>query len=103
MTRKDIERADSSELVNVAEAGRVLGVSASTVWRMIRRRTIPSVLKGGRRLVPRDALEHRAMRLDSEHVPPLGLDHPIFRLVGAGRGGGRGPGARDKHAILDER
>jgi len=25
----------------------------------------------------------------------------MFRLVGAGRGGGRTPGARDKHAILD--
>ena len=103
MTRRGIERPDSSELVNVAEAGRVLGVSVSTVWRMIRRRTIPSVLRGGRRLVPRGALEHRATRLDSGDVPPLELDHPIFRLVGAGRGGGREPGARDKHAILDER
>jgi len=27
---------------------------------------------------------------------------PIFRLVGAGRGGGNAPGARDKHGILDQ-
>jgi hypothetical protein len=25
----------------------------------------------------------------------------MFRLIGAGRGGGRTPGARDKHAIVD--
>jgi len=25
----------------------------------------------------------------------------MFRLAGAGRSGGRPPGARDKHAILD--
>jgi len=30
-----------------------------------------------------------------------GKSHPIFRPVGAGRGSGQ-PGARDKHAILDE-
>ena len=35
-------------------------------------------------------------------IPPLTEDHPIFRLVGAGRGGGNAPGARDKHAILDK-
>ena len=34
-------------------------------------------------------------------IPPSSHDHPMFRLVGAGRGGGRTPGARDKHAILD--
>jgi len=58
----------AQQLISVEEAGRALGVSRSTVWRLIRR---------------------------GEH-------HPIFRLVGAGRGGGRAPGARDKHAILDE-
>lgn len=36
----------------------------------------------------------------SAAVAPLTEDHPIFRLVGAGRGGGDAPGARDKHAIL---
>ena len=34
-------------------------------------------------------------------IPPLTPDHPIFRLVGAGRSGGALPGARDKYAIID--
>ncbi|MDO8678925.1 MAG: hypothetical protein Q7R30_10225 [Acidobacteriota bacterium] len=37
----------------------------------------------------------------SARIPAFSDDHPIFRLVGAGRGGGQAPGARDKHAILD--
>jgi hypothetical protein len=57
---------------SIEQAGRALGVSTATVRRMIRR----------------------------PHLPPLTRDHPIFRLVGAGHGGGRAPGARDKHALL---
>jgi hypothetical protein len=34
-------------------------------------------------------------------IPAFSHDHPIFRLAGAGRGGGTTPGARDKHDILD--
>jgi len=34
-------------------------------------------------------------------IRPFTENHPIFRLMGAGRSGGRSPGARDKHAILD--
>lgn len=87
-------------LVGVSEAGRVLGVSVSTIWRMIRRGALPSIRRGGRRWIPREALESGAR--ERQTVPPLRTDHPIFRLVGAGRSGGHGPGARDKHAILDE-
>jgi excisionase family DNA binding protein len=36
-------------LVSVVEAGRALGVSLSTVWRLIRRGALPSVRRGGRR------------------------------------------------------
>ena len=35
-------------------------------------------------------------------VVALSEDHPISRLVGTGRGGGRPPGAHNKHAILDQ-
>jgi hypothetical protein len=53
--------------------------------------------------VPADAARTRPRRVVSKAaVPPLTEDHPIFRLVGAGRGGGHAPGARDKHAILDK-
>lgn len=88
-------------LVTVEEAGLALGVSRSTVWRLIQRGELPSVRRGGRRLVPATALRSRRPRRRSAGIPPFTGDHPIFRLVGAGRGGGQSPGARDKHAILD--
>jgi excisionase family DNA binding protein len=90
-------------MMTVSEAGRALGVSLSTVWRMIRRGELPSVRRGGRRLVPTRALSGVARPRDSRNIPALDHDHPIFRLVGAGRSGGVGSGARDKHAILDEK
>lgn len=88
------------EMATVEEAGRALGVSRSTVWRLIRRGDLPSVRRGGRRLVPSSALQTRARRRRMAEIPPLAHDHPIFRLVGAGRGGGQTPGARAKHALL---
>ncbi len=95
-----MSRSPQESLVNVTEAGRSLGVSASTVWRMIRRGALPSIRRGGRRWIPREALARSAR--EQTRVPPLTSDHAIFRLVGAGRSGGRAPGARDKHAILDK-
>ena len=88
-------------LLNVSEAGRILGVSDSTVWRMIRRGAIPSIFAGGRRLIPRDPLQREAAERNTQEIAPLHKDHPFFRLVGAGRSGGSSPGARNKHAILD--
>jgi excisionase family DNA binding protein len=89
-------------LVTVEEAGRTLGVSRSTIWRLIQRGELPTVRRGGRRLVQASALRKRATGGTAAAVPAFSDDHPIFRLVGAGRGGGKAPGARDKHAILDE-
>jgi len=88
------------EMVTVDEAGRALGVSRSTVWRLIQRGDLASVRRGGRRLVPTAALRTPSRRKKAQ-IPPFRRDHPMFRLVGAGRGGGAAPGARDKHAILD--
>lgn len=90
-----------SELIDVEEAGHALGVSVSTVWRMIRSGRLASVRKRGRRLIPRAALEASVLDRQADKVPPFRADHPIFRLAGAGRSGGEQPGARDKHAILD--
>jgi excisionase family DNA binding protein len=89
------------EMITVEEAGRALGVSRSTVWRLIQRGGLPSVRRGGRRLVPASAVQARTHRRPTEGIPPFSHDHPMFRLAGAGRGGGRTPGARDKHTILD--
>jgi excisionase family DNA binding protein len=87
--------------LSVEEAGRALGVSTATVWRLIRRGELASVRLRGRRLIPRRALARRAARPKAAEIPPLTAKHPIFRLVGAGRGGGRRPGARDKHSLAD--
>ncbi len=96
-----MSESHSGPFVDVNEAGRLLGVSASTVWRLLRRGALPSIRKGGRRLIPSDALGKPTEHLEGDKIPPLGHDHVIFQLVGAGRGGGNKPGARDKHAILD--
>ena len=88
-------------LITVDEAGRALGVSRSTVWRLIQRGDLPSVRRRGRRLVPSAAIQKSPRRHRTGQLPPFSHDHPMFRLAGAGRGGGRTPGARDKHAILD--
>ena len=91
-----------ASLITIEEAGRALGVSRSTVWRLIQRGDLPTVRRGGRRLVEASGLRMRARREAAAKTPAFSDDHPIFRLVGAGRSGGRTPGARDKHAILDE-
>ena len=90
-------------LLSVEDAGHVMGVSRATVWRLIRQGSLPSVRRHGRRLVPKSAATARATARAAEVVPPLRDDHPIFRLVGAGRSGGRPPGARGKHAIPSAR
>jgi excisionase family DNA binding protein len=92
----------AAELLTVEQAGRALGVSRSTVWRLIQRGELASVRRDGRRLIPARALHARAgSRRRTSGIPVFSDDHPMFRLVGAGRGGGTTPGARDKHAILD--
>ena len=92
----------AAQLVSVEEAAHTLGVSRSTAWRLIQRGELPSIRRAGRRLVPVTALRTRSRRPQRAGMAAFSNDHPMFRLVGAGRGGGRTPGARDKHAILDE-
>ncbi len=87
-------------MLTVEETSRVLGVSLSTGWRMLRRGQLRGVRRGGRRMIPRSSLT-RASQPRQHEAPALTLEHPIFRLVGAGKSGGAKPGARDKHAILE--
>jgi excisionase family DNA binding protein len=91
----------AAQMITVEQAGRVLGISRSTVWRLIQRGDLPSIRRRGRRLVPAHAVAARTRRHRPGGIPAFGHDHPMFRLIGAGHGGGRTPGARDKHAIID--
>jgi excisionase family DNA binding protein len=93
----------AAALLSVEEAGQAMGVSRATVWRLIRQGALPSVRLRGRRLVPTGAVAAHATARAAGAIPPLHEDHPIFRLAGAGRSGGRPPGARNKHAILAAR
>ena len=91
----------AGNLLTITETMQALGVSRSTLWRRLRNGELPSVRRGGRRLV-RLPVSSRATRgKTTREIPAFTENHPIFRLAGAGRGGGKSPGARDKHAILD--
>ena len=90
----------AENLLTISEAMQAFGVSRSTLWRRLRSGELPSVRRGGRRLV-RLPITRKTSPGKSRDIPPFTESHPIFRLIGAGRGGGQSPGARDKHAILD--
>ena len=64
-------------LVTVEEAGRALGVSRSTVWRLIQRGELPSAPRG-RRLVPASALRKRVAQGSATARPAFSEDHPVF-------------------------
>jgi excisionase family DNA binding protein len=87
-------------LLTIDEAVEALGVSRSTLWRRLGRGELPSVRRGGRRLVRLTPWKTVRGNTTSD-IQPFTENHPIFRLIGAGRSGGQSPGARDKHAILD--
>lgn len=91
----------AENLLTINEAIQALGVSRSTLFRRLQSGDLPSVRRGGRRLVRLTMGGKAALGKATTEIPPFTEDHPIFRLLGAGRGGGHAPGARDKHAILD--
>src|SRR5437764_6548302 len=94
-------QAMPTNLLTINEAIRALGVSRSTLWRRIQHGDLPSVRRGGRRLVRLKATRKAAGGRATSEIQPFTESHPIFRLIGAGRSGGRLPGAREKHAIVD--
>ena len=91
----------TSNLLTIEETSRRLGVSASTVWRLIRRGAVRSVRQDGRRLIAEDSVAQRIGASRDSRIPPFTRDNPVFRLAGAGRSGGRGPGSDDKYGILE--
>lgn len=89
------------KLLSIEQAGKALGISRATVWRRIRQGALASVRAEGRRWVVPNAVRREVSSLN--RLPAFTRQHPIFKLAGAYRSGGRGPGASDKHAILDTR
>lgn len=90
-----------ADLLTIQEAIQTLGISRATLWRRLRRGDIASVRRGGRRFVRVTSVRKAARGKATDDIPTFTENHPIFRLIGAGRSGGQSPGARDKHAILD--
>ena len=88
-------------LLTIDEATQALGISRSTLWRRLQRGDVPSIRRGGRRLVQLTKGRNAVRGKGAGDVPSFTESHPIFRLIGAGRSGGQLPGAREKHAILD--
>jgi len=87
-------------LLGPSDAALRLGVSLSTVWRRIRDGSLPSLRKRGRRLIPESVLA--SFRPGGPPaLAPFTPEHPIFRLAGAFRGGGKRPGSGEKHALLN--
>ena len=85
----------------VEEAARELGVSRSTIWRLLRAGRLASTRIGGRRRIPREAVAAVARQgtapAGSETWPVFTEDNPLFALAGIFRG--RGPGSsEDKQA-----
>ncbi len=93
-------RRPQGEFLTVPETAAELGISESTVWRLLRSGALASVGRSGRRLVRRNAVAARTKKLRADALRPLDEAHPLWRLVGAARSGGSGPGSEDKHAVL---
>lgn len=94
----------TQELLSVEEAGRRLGVSRATVYRLLQRGSLKSVRDHGRRRIPASAVRRPRSRVDPRlaNLPPFTFDNPMFELLGKYSSGGTGPGSGDKHAILGQ-
>ncbi len=92
---------DHPALLTVEETVRRLGVSESTVWRLIRRGAVKSVRQGGRRLIAEESVVVKLLAGRDDEIAPFTKGNPLFRLAGAGRSGGGAPGSDDKYGILD--
>jgi excisionase family DNA binding protein len=92
---------DSNPLLTIPQAARALGVSEATVWRRLRAGALPSVRRGGRRLIPARAVRgRRVMEAGTGELPAFTAENPLFAMIGMGRSNRKEPGSSDKYAVL---
>jgi excisionase family DNA binding protein len=87
MTLRCYDQNTATNLLTVEEATQALGISRSILWRRLRSGDIPSIRRGGRRLIQVSGLRKAPGANVPLEIPSFTEDHPIFRLIGAGRGG----------------
>ena len=91
----------TATFLNVEQTADALEVSESTVWRLLRSGELPSVRRSGRRVVSSTEVERRVrIKEPPLRLRPFTKDHPLWKLIGAYKSGGQGPGSRDKYAVL---
>jgi len=84
--------------IGLPEAVERLGVSRSTLYRMIRAGQLATARRGRTLLVADRSI--RARLASEPRIPPFTTIHPIFRLMGKFRSAKAGPGSSDKYAAL---
>jgi excisionase family DNA binding protein len=84
--------------VGLDVAARRLGVSRSTLYRLLARGQLVTGRRGRTRVVAQRSI--RALLLAHPQVKRFGRDHPIFRLIGKFPSRGKGPGSSDKYGAL---
>lgn len=97
----------ATKWLTLSDTVRRLGVSESTVWRLLRRGALVSTKVRGRRQIAATSVYSVARGYrpteDSQGLRPMALEDALFRLAGRFSSGGRGPGSSDKHLYLGSR
>jgi excisionase family DNA binding protein len=97
----------ATKWLTVEQVARRLGVSQSTVWRLVRRGALVSTKTRGRRVVAATSVHEMTREVTvgpaAAQIRPLSLEDALFRLAGKFRSSGRGPGSSDKHHYLGSR
>ena len=66
-------------MVTPEEAGKLLGISRSTAYELVRRKSIPARRVGSRIRIPLDALRAWAQLEDSDAKPPITTQAAVSR------------------------
>ncbi|MBI2895672.1 MAG: helix-turn-helix domain-containing protein [Deltaproteobacteria bacterium] len=85
--------------LTLKDAADRLGVSRTTLFRMLRRGELGTIRRGRFRLVSERSIRDRLARPEAR-FPAYTEDHPFRNLVGKFRSEGEGPGSSDKYKVL---